>query len=80
MTERQPSNLKKQETEIKCVSSFGDLAQQRLTFPFPFVHHQPHDRKVGQLLTVETRTPLIIWPQKPNTKRPTNAMSRKPMI
>ena len=29
---------------------------QRLTFPFPFVHHQLHDRKVGQLLTVETRT------------------------
>ena len=35
--------------------SFG----QRLTFPFPFVHHQPHDWKVEQLLTVETRTRLI---------------------
>ena len=31
-------------------------AKQRLTFPFPFVHHQPHDWKVEQLLTVERRT------------------------
>ena len=31
---------------------------QRLTFPFPFVHHQSHDWKVEQLLTVETRTLL----------------------
>jgi hypothetical protein len=30
---------------------------QRLTFPFPFVHHQPHDWKVEQLSTVETRSP-----------------------
>ena len=30
--------------------------KQRLTFPFPFVHHQPHDWKVEQLLTVERRT------------------------
>ena len=28
-------------------------------FPFPFVHHQLHDRKVGQLLTVETRTLIL---------------------
>ena len=28
--------------------------QQRLTFPFPFVHHQSHVNK--KLLTVETRT------------------------
>ena len=30
-------------------------AEQRLTFPFPFVHHQPPDWKVEQLLTVEPR-------------------------
>ena len=33
-----------------------ERSQQRLTFPFPFVHHQPHDWKVEQLLTVERRT------------------------
>jgi len=32
---------------------------QRLTFPFPFVHHQPHDWKVEQLLTVETKGLLM---------------------
>ena len=32
----------------------------RLIFPFPFVHHQPHEWKEEQLLTVETRTPLSI--------------------
>ena len=26
--------------------------EQRLTFPFPFVHHQSHDWKVEQLLTL----------------------------
>ena len=31
------------------------LVQQRLTFPFPFVHHQPHDWKVDQKL-MERRT------------------------
>ena len=31
------------------------IAGQRLTFPFPFVHHQPPDWKVEQLLTMETR-------------------------
>ena len=41
--------------------SHSSLVLQRLTFPFPFVHHQSHDwqegfRKVEQLLTVETRT------------------------
>ena len=29
---------------------------QRLTFPFPFVHHQPHAQKVEQQLTMETKT------------------------
>ena len=28
-------------------------ASERLTFPFPFVHHQPRDWKVEQLLTME---------------------------
>ena len=30
-----------------------------LTFPFPFVHHQPPDWKVERLLTVETRAPPL---------------------
>ena len=30
-----------------------DKEVQRLTFPFPFVHHQSHDWKVEQLLTLE---------------------------
>jgi len=56
------------------LSSSLMVFEQRLTFPFPFVHHQLHDRKVGQLLTVETRTlsssyfheelPLV-WPFHP---------------
>ena len=31
------------------------VAEKRLTFPFPFVHHQPHDWKVDQKL-MERRT------------------------
>ena len=29
---------------------------QRLTFPFPFVHLQPLDGKLEELLTVETKS------------------------
>ena len=32
------------------------LMAQRLTFPFPFVHLQPLDCKLEQLLTVETKS------------------------
>ena len=32
------------------------VIRQRSTFPFPYVHHQPDNRKVGQLLTLEKRT------------------------
>ena len=34
------------------------LFAQRLTFPFPFVHHQSHDWKVEQLLTLEPASVL----------------------
>ena len=46
------------EEEITLSFSLGFILQissQRLTFPFPFVHHQPPDWKVEQLLTMETR-------------------------
>ena len=33
--------------------SYVPVNGQRSTFPFPYVHHQPDNRKVGQLLTVE---------------------------
>ena len=36
--------------------SYVPVNGQRSTFPFPYVHHQPDNRKVGQLLTVEKRT------------------------
>ena len=35
-----------------------ERGRQWLTFPFPFVHHQPPDWKVERLLTVETRAPF----------------------
>ena len=41
------------ERESIVIHEFGQRAWQRLTFPFPFVHHQSHDRKVEQLLTLE---------------------------
>jgi hypothetical protein len=34
-----------------------DVSLERLTFPFPFVHLQPLDWKLEQLLTVETKSP-----------------------
>ena len=32
--------------ERKSMKGLTARPQQRLTFPFPFVHHQPHDWKV----------------------------------
>jgi hypothetical protein len=37
--------------------------QQRLTFPFPFVHLQPLDCKLEQLNTVETKSQGLVFPR-----------------
>ena len=40
------------------------MLAQRLTFPFPFVHHQSHDWKVEQLLTLEPDVTLVMKNRK----------------
>jgi 5-formyltetrahydrofolate cyclo-ligase len=44
-----------QEEDAETLSKAG----KRLTFPFPIVHHQPHDWKVDQKL-MERRTHIIL--------------------